>query len=233
MNKKLDLENYLCISPNKLGFYLFDTKDLKNLYKEELIINENSNFINLVKLKEFLDNNIFKIEKFSGRFVENIYLILEDRKIFSLEIGIKKKNYNSYITREYLENTLIEVKDLFRKNYPNQEIMHMVINKYYINNKCYLLFEENLKSNYLSLEIKFSSISNNIIHELNKILENYQIKIIKLIDASYLKNLFNEEKELTEMSHKILKGYNLNEVNFQPKNLKKLGFFEKFFQLFS
>ena len=35
------------------------------------------------------------------------------------------------------------------------------------------------------------------------------------------------------MSHKILKGYNENEISFLSKNPKKLGFFEKFFQLFS
>ena len=35
------------------------------------------------------------------------------------------------------------------------------------------------------------------------------------------------------MTHRILNGYNENEVTFLPKNPKKLGFFEKFFQLFS
>ena len=34
--KILDLETYLSISPNKFGIYLFDTKNLKNLYKEEI-----------------------------------------------------------------------------------------------------------------------------------------------------------------------------------------------------
>ena len=35
------------------------------------------------------------------------------------------------------------------------------------------------------------------------------------------------------MTHKIFNGYNQNEVTFVQKNTKKLGFFEKFFQLFS
>ena len=233
MNKDLELENYLSISPNKFGIYLFDTKNLKNLYKEEIIINQDSKFLNLNILKKFLDNNIFKIEKYSGKFVENIYVVLEDSKVFNLEVGIKKKNYNSFISREYLENLLIEAKDLFRENYPNQEIMHMIINNYYINNKSYSFFEENLKSDYLALEIKFNSISSIMVYELNKILENYQIKVIKYLDANYIKNLFNDKKELTEMTHRILNGYNENEVTFLPKNPKKLGFFEKFFQLFS
>ena len=91
MNKDEELENYLSISPNKYGIYLFDKKSFKNLYKEELILNDNSNFLDFNNLKKFLDKNIFEIEKLSGKFVENIFFIFEDNKIFNLEMGIKKK----------------------------------------------------------------------------------------------------------------------------------------------
>ena len=91
MNKHLELENYLSISPNKFGLYLFDKKNLKNLYKEELVIKDNDKSLNLDDLKKFLDDNIFKIEKLSGKFVENIFLIFENKKILNLKIGIKKK----------------------------------------------------------------------------------------------------------------------------------------------
>ena len=233
MNKDQQLENYLSISPNKFGIYLFDPKNSKNVYKEELLINQNNNYLNLSNLKRFLDNNIFKIEKLSGKFVENIFLIFEDKSTFNLEMGIKKKNYELSVTKEYLKNSLIEAKDLFRKNYQNQEIMHMIINKYFIKNKSYLSFQENLKSDHLALEIQFKSISNNIIYDLNKILENYQIKIIKYLDGNYVKNFSSKDIELSEMSHRIINGYNENEVIFIQKNPKKLAFFEKFFQLFS
>ena len=233
MNKDLELENYLSISPNKFGIYLFDKKNLKNLYKEELVIKDNDRSLNLDDLKKFLDDNIFKIEKLSGKFVENIYLIFEDKNIFNLQIGIKKKNYNISITKKYLENLLIESKDLFRDHYHDQEIMHMIINKYFFNNISYQSFQENLKCDHLALEIEFKFISNNIIYDLNKVLKNYQIKIVRYIDGSYVKNIINDDLEISEMTHKILTGYNENEVTFMPKNIKKLGFFEKFFQLFS
>ncbi len=233
MSKDLELENYLSISPNKFGIYLFDKNNLKNLYKKELFIKENRNFINFDELKKFLDNNIFKIEKLSGKFVENIFIIFEDEKILNVDIGIKKKNYNTSVTKQYLENILVESKDLFRENYQNQKIMHMVIKKYFYNNKSYESFQENLKCDNMALEIQFKFIDNYIIFDLSKILENYQIKITKYIDGNYLKNIFNEKMELSEMTHKILSGYNINEVNFVAKNKKKLAFFEKFFQLFS
>ncbi len=233
MSKEQVFENYLSISPNKFGIYLFDKKNHKNLYKKELILNDNSTSLNFYSLEKFLDNNVLEIEKLSGKFVENIFFILEDKKIFSLDIGIKKKNYKGIVTKEYLENSLIDAKDLFRENYPNQEIMHMIINKYFFNKKSYLSFKEDLISDHIGLEIQFKSITNSIIHDLNKILENYQIKIIKFIDGSYVKNFSSKETDLVEMSHKILNGYNANEVLILPKNPKKLAFFEKFFQLFS
>ena len=83
------------------------------------------------------------------------------------------------------------------------------------------------------LEINFKSISRNTIYDLNKILENYQIKITKYLDGSYVKTFFNNEMSLVKMSYKILCGYNQNEVIFVSKSTKKLTIFEKFFQLFS
>ena len=137
------------------------------------------------------------------------------------------------MTKKYLENLLIEAKDLFRENYRDQEIMHMIIKKYFFNNKSCLSFKENLQCDNLSLEIQFKSISSGIMYDLNKILESYQIKIIRFVDKSYIKNSFDNDMELSEMTYKILRGYNDNEVTFVPKNSKNSGFFEKFFQLFS
>ena len=44
------------------------------------------------------------------------------------------------ITKKYLENLLIEAKDLFKENYQDQKIMHMIINKYLINGKIIFIF---------------------------------------------------------------------------------------------
>jgi hypothetical protein len=233
MDKEQELENYLSISPYKFGIYLFDTKNSKNLYEEELIIKENDISFNPNTLKKFLDNNIFKIEKLSGKFLEDIIVIFEDKKILDIEIGIKKKNYNISVTKDHLVNLLIETKDLFRESYQNHNIIHMIINKYYINDKIYKKFEENLKCDQFGLQIQFKSIPSSVVFDLNKVLENFQIKIMKIIDGNYVKNFFDSDLNPIEMSHKIARGYNQNEVKFVPKNIKKLGFFEKFFQLFS
>ena len=234
MNKELDIETYLYLSSDKFGIYVFDTRNLSNLYKQELIVKNNDNFIDLVILNEFLNNNIFKIEKYIKKFVKNIFLVLENKNILNLNIGIKKKNYNSTLSKDDIINYLTEVKDLFKKSYQNEKIMHMVVTKYIINEKIFTTFENNLYCDELSLEIQFRSISENTIRNLDKVLETFQIKIIRYLDGYYIRNYFNDENlEISKMSHQIIKGSNKNEVALVPKNMKKIGFFEKFFQLFS
>ena len=234
MNKDQELENYLFISPNKFGIYLFDKKNFKNLYKEELEIDDDRNFVNHNDLKKFLDNNIFKIEKLIGKFVKNIFLIIENKEILNLHIGIKKKNYNIPINKDYLENSLTEAKDLFKENYRDKKIIHIIINKYLINNESYKSFKDNLEHDQISLEVQFKSISYNLVDDLNNVLKNYQINILKYLDGNYVKNFFKSQSiELSVMCHRILQGENENEVNVIKKTYKKKGFFEKFFQLFS
>ena len=110
----------------------------------------------------------------------------------------------------------------------------MMVTKYIINEKIFKKFENNLHCDHLILEIQFRSISENTIRNLDKVLETFQIKIIRYLDGYYIRNYFNDDNlEISNMTHQILKGSNENEVILVPKNMKKMGFFEKFFQLFS
>ena len=234
MNKELEFETYLSISPYKFEIYLLDKKNLNNLYENKLIIKHPNNFINFNLLNVFLDKNIFKIEKMIGMFVENIVLIIDNNKVINLNFSIKKKNYQNNISKNFLESMLIDAKDLFAENYHNQKIMHLIIKKYIIDGNQYLLFNEKLNGDKFCIEVQFISISNKFLFEIDKVLEKYQIKIIQYFDGNYIRNLFkNQDIHFAEMIYKVQNGFIENEVKLIPKNPKNLGFFEKFFQLFS
>ena len=232
MAEEIDFETYLSISKNKFEIFLFDNKNLKSLYQNELKIE--SAIIDLEKLSKFLDDNIFKIEKFAGKFIENIFLIIESDANFQVNICIKKKNYDKIINKKILENTLTEVKDLFKEAYQDQIIMHMIINNYLINGKNYNSYIDNLRSDNLCLEVNFLSISKNMAIVLDKILEKYHIKIKQYLNTGYIKNFTKVENiKIPEMAYMLKNGYNNNEVILVPKNKENKGFFEKFFQLFN
>ena len=233
MIEEKDFETYLYVEKNKFIIFLFDTNKLINIYKEELAF-KNYYDISFKELSNFLDDNIFKIEKLLGKFIKNIFLIVEDKIEIETVICVKKKNDNNKTNQKNLYQALLDVKDLFKENNQNHEIIHMLINNFFIREKVYEEFIENLDSEYLYLDIKFLTLSDKFISKFEKILKKYQIEIKQFISGKYLKKIIGDNKfEISEMAHKIRKGYNPNEIKIVPKTNVNKGFFEKFFQLFS
>ena len=222
MIEDTDFEIFLYISKNRYQIFVYDKNHLKNLYNEEI---KNIDEIELNTLSKFLDENIYKIEKMIKKFVRNIILIIEDDKVLDVGMSLKKKNYEKNIDQKHLQNSLIEIKDVFRQNHQDQIIMHMIIVD---NNK------NDNNDDYLFLEINFISITNNITFYFDKLFESHQIKISRYMSYRYIKSFIDEDAtELTMMANKLNNGLNKNEVQLVSKNLENRGFFEKFFQLFS
>ena len=61
MAEEIDFETYLSLTKSKFEIYLFDKKNLKNLYKEELKLENNFNYLDSEILSKFLYNNIFNL----------------------------------------------------------------------------------------------------------------------------------------------------------------------------
>jgi hypothetical protein len=234
MNEAIDFETYLVISNDKFEIYLLDIKNFENLYKKEFKYQTDLEKIDLNLLDEFLEKHIFSIEKVAGSFVNKINLIIQNKTILNLDLSVKKKNYSENISDVFLKNILTDVKDLFKESYREYKLMHMLINKYIVNEESYTSLKNETNSDEICLEIKLISISNLIVFEIENILKKYQIQVINYFDKEYLKDFFKDEQlEISHMANKILNGINNNEVLLTSKNTKKLGFFEKFFQLFS
>jgi|TARA_B100001093_G_scaffold519485_1_gene608749 hypothetical protein len=232
MTNKKDFETYLYVEDKKFTIFLLNTGNFKNIYFNEIILNENFD-LNFEELSKFLDDNIFKIEKLLGTFIEDIFLIIENKVELQTLIGIKKKN-NNIFDQTILNQALVDLKDLFRESNKDQHIIHMLIENFIIDGKNHNLFTENLKSDYFNLDVKFITLPHEFIFRLNKLLEKYQIKAKYYISGKYLKGFINEECiEISLMAHKIINGYNVNEIEIVPKTRSNKGFFEKFFQFFS
>ena len=231
MNEAIDFETYLVISNDKFEIYLLDIKNFENLYKKEFKYQTDLEKIDLNLLDEFLEKHIFSIEKVAGSFVNKINLIIQNKTILNLDLSVKKKNYSQNISDVFLKNILTDVKDLFKESYREYKLIHMLINKYIVNEKSYTSLKDETNSDEICLEIKLISISNSIVFEIENILKKYQIQVINYFDKEYLKDFFKDEQlEISHMANKILNGINNNEVLLTSKNTKKLGFFEKFFQ---
>ena len=233
MTEETDFETYLYLSSNELKIFLFDKKNIKNLFQESIIIENNFDFIEFTELIKFLDKNIFKIEKLIGTFIKNIFLIVDNEDNLIIKLSNKKKIENN-VKKESLKNILIILKNLINENYKNQTIMHILLNNQLIYDDSVTSLIDNEDNNPQYLEVSFIILSNDLIINLNKVMQKYQIKISKFIDGKYVKNYFkDDELELSLATHKLINGFNDNEVIIVPKNKENEGFFERFFNFFS
>ena len=233
MIEDLDFETYLYISKDKFQIFVLNKKKLKNLYSQELKIDHQFDFKDLNILLNFLDKNIYKIEKLIGNFIKNIILIVENEKNLKINMGIKK-SYETSLKQKSFSSNLTELKDLFKKNYQDQTIMHMCIINYIIDGKRYSSFDTRLINDYFCIEVSFIAIDNKLVFAFDNVLEKYQIKIKQYMCGNYINNFIGDTgDEISIIANKLRNGLNFNEITIVPKHKENKGFFEKFFQLFS
>ena len=234
MTSDIQFETFLLVSNKKFSILVIRKFDLQKIYLEEIELSNNTSNIDFNGLNDFLDNNIFKIEKILKNFVKNIYLIIDFNNFFPIKISIKKDNFGNQLSSNGLSHTLNEAKDICRKTLKKKKIIHLIIENYIIDEKHFLKLPKNLKCRNFSLDLKFICLSDHLFKSFEQILKRYQISLKSVTAYDYIKKFIDEDSsDIYNLSKKIVKGSFENEVMIVTKNHKKQGFFEKFFNFFS
>ncbi len=234
MTNRVDFRTYLYLSHNQFIIYVAKILTNEKIYSEKLEINKNSTELDFSKLNEFLDANIFKIEKKLNNFIKDMYVILDSKEFHSIKLSIKKDNNGNPINSETLIHPLNDLKNLCQSNLQNKKIIHLLIEKYLIDNKFYITLPENVNCNIFSLDTEFICLSNNLIENIEKILKKYHISLNQILSASYLEKFKdNTDNNIFTTASRFISGHNSNEVLLVSKINKKQGFFERFFNFFN
>ena len=233
MDNYLNFETYLYICPKKFSI-LVNTETKKKIYEKDLTLKTNIEYIDLEILDRFLNENIFEIERLLKNFVKNIYLIIDCEEFFPIDISLKKKNYGGFITIKNINYIVNEAKDQCSNTLVDKKIIHILIDKYLIDDEKFLNLPQNLKCNHFSLDINFICLPLSYLKRIENILSKYQISISRVISMKYLETLFLDQNvHFGDMVEKVVDGHNLNEVVMSSKKSEKPSFFEKFFHFFS
>ena len=234
MDNELNFETYLFINDKKLIICVIQSNTCKIIYKEQMILSDSLDELKFKSLNDFLEKNIFKIEKILKNFIKNIFIILDSKEFFPIEISIKKDNNGRLIKPKTLLHPLNDLKNLCQSNFQDKKIIHMLIENYRIDNNNYSFLPDDLNCNNFSLDVKFICLPKNLIEELEIILKKYHILINQVLCASYIENFFDKDHlDVFTTASRIISGHNTNEVLLINKTLKNKGFFEKFFDFFN
>ena len=234
MNKNLDFETYLLVSPQKYLISIEKKINFENIFRKEKTFEKKIDKFNLVELNNFLNENIYNTEKYLNNFIKEINLILDCNDFFHIQLSLKMNNHGELLTNKNLDHLLNEAKNQCRNTFIDKKIIHVIVDNYLVDNKSYDFMPQKLNCNFFSIDVSFICLSNNFIKPIEDVVKKYQISINKIISLKYMKELFlNEDLDVIKMAKDTIDGYNQNEVVLISKKAKNIGFFEKFFHFFS
>ena len=194
-------------------------------------LNNNLNFKIILNL---LKKNIKKIEKKLGFFlIDGNISIKSDtyqRFLFSTKNIFDEKKLNKEVITNILQSSIQK----FNIDEQKLSIIHIIINKYFIDNKVYNFFPADIKFKKIILESELICLNKNLINKVKKLFSECNINVNKIVAYDYTKKFLdnNLDKTMCLSAHKVLSGINQSEVCLENNIPKKHGIFYKIFHFF-
>lgn len=174
----------------RIGSYNKITENFDN-HQEVIIQNLDPTILNQ---EDIIEKIVIETEKKNNEYLNEIFLMVDDLNILPIHIVNPKKTDESFLNNKFIEKIIEETKYEIYNNYPDYEIMHIIIKNYIIDKKKFYQIPENLNSKKFSINFLFLLLPKKIINNFKKIFAPQDVSIKKFISTSYSKSLFYLEK---------------------------------------
>ena len=235
MNNSKNVDFYFGINENKIYICFFDNEKskLKNTVNFEIPGSLNSN-LNFKLITTLLKENIRKLEKDLGFFLNNGYISVKSKTYQNILFSVKDIYDERKLDKEVIIKLVKGAMQEFYNSEKNLTILHVIINKYVVDDKVYNIFPEWKKFKKIVLEIELICLNKNLINKLTKLFNECKIDVKKIISHDYAKKFLNENKDdtLCLSAYKIINGANQSEVILIENTEEKHSLFDRIFNFF-
>ena len=222
------------IKQKQIDFLINSINETSPIFLKNYILDESNgnHFLISKKLETILKKTILEIEKKFHVAVDRVNLMIEDEELNTINVSLKENFEN--INKTNIEYLLQDIKQHIVENHPEKKIIHIIIKKCFMDGEEYNNVPFGNKCKNFVIDISFIYLKKSILSELKILMKNHQIQINKIICTNYAKSLLNYDiNDLSRAGLAALEDSNLNEVGIYPKKMRKLGFFEKLFHIFT
>jgi len=129
------------------------------------------------------------LEKNTNEYIDNINLMIDSPQMLSIGISISKKIEMSEIKPEDIQFLVQEAKQQILRCYNSQNIVHIIINNFKINDVDYEYLPKDIKCNFIALDILFICLPKKIIEYFKNFFYKFDISIDQISCLSYAKAL--------------------------------------------
>ncbi len=235
MSKK-NFDIYLNLCSTKLSIAAFEKFSGHSTFFKEYncVTNLNKDQLNFENAEKTIEKNIFEIEKKTGEFLNDIYLMVETPESISINLSLIKDNEGKKIEKKNVQYLVQDAKQQILRSHHSKKIIHIIISNYIVDNIAYSYLPLDINCNKFSIDLKFICFPKNLIKKLEELFNNHQIFINKIICSNYAKFFIKNKSciNVCESGLKLVQGINKQEVVIVPRKLEKKSFFERLFHFF-
>ena len=225
---------YLAIVGHDLHLSYFGSEEVNSNHQKKYLMPDTlDDNLNLTILTKFILEKVKDFEKDVGSFIEKINVIT-DAKYDQFSLSLKNKYNSNQINETDVVRLISDAKQFIKRNNKNCFILHVLVDKFIIDDKEYFEFPENLDYEEFIIQVSFITVSNSIIKIFNRVLKDWNIEVQKFISHQY-SSKFADDNDLSPCiaAKKVNDGINPLEVKIHNLKAQKHGLFEKMFNFFN
>ena len=164
-------------------------------------------------LEKEIQKIIGSLEKDTNEYIDSINLMLDSPKILSIGISVSRKLNGSLLKDASIKFLAQEAKQQILKYYPNHNIAHIVINNYKIDGVDYSYLPDEIKCNFISLDVFFICLPSDLVLYFKNIFSKSNISVDQIICSSYAKSInYKDNLNLTGYTSFIDVGFNKTSI---------------------
>ena len=183
MNNK-NLQTFFDCGFSKVRASTFNkNQNNKAFYVESEFFTDRSN----LELK--IQKIIVSLEKSTNEYIDNINLMIDSPKMLSVGISLFKKLDGSKLKQTNIQFLVQEAKQQILKYYANYNIAHIIINNYKIDGVDYSYLPDEIRCDFISLDILFICLPTDLVLYLKNIFSKSNILVDQIICSSYAKSI--------------------------------------------
>jgi cell division protein FtsA len=213
MNNKI-FDVYFDYGASKIRAAAFNKKNVKNNFFTESKFYFDQSFI-----EQEIEKIVSSLEKNTNEYLNDINIMMDSSKMLPISISISKKFDEKKIEKDSIQFLIQDAKQQILSNYSNQNIIHIIIQRYKINDIEYFSFPDDINCEKLSIDILFICLPKKNIENIKKLFSKFDISINQILCSSYAKSLnyknnFDESKNLLFVDM----GFNKTSIIFYNNN---------------
>jgi len=210
---------YIDFGKSKIRVGAINKNDLKKnfFYESNYFTDYSSAGIEIEKI-------ISNLEKNTNEYLENIDLMIDSPKTLSIGLSLSKNFDGSKLKKDDIQFLIQDAKQQVLRNYLNQNIIHIIVKNYKIDNKNYTFLPSDINCNLLSIDIIFICLPKKTIEFYKNFFSKYDILIKQIFCSSYAKSI-SYKKNFTSVKNISFIDMGFNKTSITHYNENEISFF--------